>query len=99
MTEEPGDDQINFSISNNDKNSSELLMHDTEGNPNSSQDSTLSPINTPIRTVSKDFLGTPYFKMVNFPYRHHGSLEVKKLRVFNTSDPLKTYSVELNTWH
>ena len=62
MTEEPGDDQINFSISNNDKNSSELLMHYTEGNPNSSQDSTLSPINTSIRADPEIFWGHHFLK-------------------------------------
>ena len=31
-----------------------------------------------------------------FPYRHHDCLGVRKLQFFNTSDPLKTYSVESN---
>ena len=43
------------------------------------------------------FWGTPFFKVMIFPYRHHGCLRVRKLRVFNTSDLLKTYSVESNT--
>ena len=42
------------------------------------------------------FLGTPFFEMVIFPYRHHGCLGVRKLRVFNISDPLRTYFVESN---
>ena len=46
------------------------------------------------RAVSGDFLGTLFFEIVIFSYRHRGSLGVRKLRVFNTSDPLKTYSVE-----
>ena len=31
-----------------------------------------------IRAVSRDFLGTLFFEMVIFPYRHHGSLWVRK---------------------
>ena len=46
-----------------------------------------------IRAISRDVLG----KMVIVPYRHHGFLGVRRLRVFNTSDPLKTYSVQSNT--
>ena len=49
-----------------------------------------------IRVVSRDFLGTLFFKMVIFPYRHHSCLGVRKLQIFNISDPLKTYSVESN---
>ena len=46
------------------------------------------------RAVSRDVLGTLVFEMVNFSNRHRGCLGVRKLRVFNTSHPLKTYSVE-----
>ena len=49
------------------------------------------------RAVSREFLGTPFFEMVIFPYRHHGCLGVRQLRVFNSSNLLKTYSVESNT--
>ena len=42
------------------------------------------------------FWGHRFFEIVIFPYRHHGCVGVKKLRVFNTSDPLKSYSVESN---
>ena len=49
-----------------------------------------------VRAVSRDLLGIPFFKMVIFPYRHHGCLGVRKLQVFNSTNPLKTYSVESN---
>ena len=48
------------------------------------------------RAVSRDFLGKLFFEMVIFPYRHHVCLGVRKLIVLNTSDPVKTYSVESN---
>ena len=38
--------------------------------------------------------GTSIFEMVIFPYRHCGCLRVRKLQVFKTSDPLKSYFVE-----
>ena len=40
-------------------------------------------------------LGALFFEMVISSCRHRGCLRVKKLRVFKTSDPLKTYSVGL----
>ena len=49
------------------------------------------------RAISREFLGTLFFEMVIFSYRQHGCLGVRKLKVFNTSDPLETYSVESNT--
>ena len=52
-----------------------------------------------FRAISRDFSGTPHFEMVIFPYQHHCSLEMRKLWVFNTSDLLKTYSVESNRYH
>ena len=50
-----------------------------------------------INPVPRYFLGTPIFKMLIFPYRYRGCLEVRKLWVFKTSNPLKTYFVKLNT--
>ena len=47
-----------------------------------------SPYFKKTKAESRDFLGTPFFKMVIFPYRHHGCLGVRKLWVFNTSDSL-----------
>ena len=46
------------------------------------------------RALSRDFLRTTFFEMVLFSYRHRGCLGVRKVWVFNTSDPLTTYSVE-----
>ena len=51
------------------------------------------------RAVSRDFLGTLLFKMVIFPYGHHGCLRVRKLWVFNTLESIKTYPVVSNTLH
>ena len=48
------------------------------------------------RALSRNFWGTPFFEKEILPYQHHGYLEVIKLQVFNTSDPLNTYSVESN---
>ena len=52
--------------------------------------------NEPYQGPIQRFFGTPFFEMVIFPYQHHGSLGVRKLQVFNTSDTLKTYSTESN---
>ena len=57
----------------------------------------LSNLRTQSRVISRGFLGTPLFEMVIFPYWHRGCLWVKTLRVFKTSDPIKTYSAESNT--
>ena len=46
MTEEPEEYQIYFSISDSDKNSSEQLTDDSQGIPDSSQVSTVPPINS-----------------------------------------------------
>ena len=40
------------------------------------------------RAVSRDFLWTPIFEMVIFPYQHHDCLGVKELQVSDTSDLL-----------
>ena len=50
-----------------------------------------------FRAVSRDFLGTPIFKLVIFPEQHCDCPWVRKLQVVKRSDPLKTYSVESNT--
>ena len=50
-----------------------------------------------IKTVPRCFLGTPIFKMVIFPYQYRGFLGIRKLWVFKTSNPVKTYRVKLNT--
>ena len=50
----------------------------------------------PHRAVSREFLGTPFFEMVIFPFFLPGG---EKIKSFNTSDPLKSYGVESNTQH
>ena len=41
------------------------------------------------RAVSRDFLETPFFEIAISSYQNNGCLEVRKLQVFNTSNPLK----------
>ena len=53
MTEEPGKDQIYFSISDSDENS---LMDDTQSIPDSRQVGTVPPINTSISHISTEFV-------------------------------------------
>ena len=48
LTEEPEDDQIYFSISDSDKNSSEQLTNDSGGIRDSSPMNAVRPINTSI---------------------------------------------------
>ena len=50
LTEEPIDDQIYFSISNRDKNSSEQLTDDSQGIPNSNQINAIPPITYSINS-------------------------------------------------
>ena len=54
--EEPGDDQTYFSISESDKNTSEQLMGDSQGTPDSSQVSAVPPINTSFSNISTEFV-------------------------------------------
>ena len=56
LTEESVDDQIYFSISDRDKNSSEQLTDDSQGIPNSSQINAVPPINTSILDISNEFV-------------------------------------------
>ena len=53
---EPGDDQTYFSISESDKNTSEQLMGDSQGIPDSSQVSAVPPINTSFSNISTEFV-------------------------------------------
>ena len=55
LTVEPIDDQIYFSISERDKNSSEQLTDDSQGIRDSSQINVLPPINTSILDISTEF--------------------------------------------
>ena len=55
LAEEPVDGQIYFSISNRDKNSSEQLMDDLQGIPDSSRINVVPPINTSILDISTKF--------------------------------------------
>ena len=56
LTQEPIDDQIYFSISDGDKNSSEQLTDDSQGIPDSSQVNAVPPINTSILVESIEFV-------------------------------------------
>ena len=56
MTEEPGDDQIYFSISESEKNLPEYLTDNSQCITDSSQDSTVSPINISISFISTEFV-------------------------------------------
>ena len=56
LTEEPVDDQIYFSISDRDKNSSEQLTDDSQGIPDSIQINAVPPINTSILEISIEFV-------------------------------------------
>ena len=56
LTEESVDDQIYFSISDTDKNSSEQLRDDSQGIPDSSQINAVPPINTSILDISTEFV-------------------------------------------
>ena len=56
LAEEPVDDQIYFSISDMDKNSSEQLTDDSQGVPVSSQINAVPPINTSILDISTEFV-------------------------------------------
>ena len=56
LTEESLDDQIYFSISDTDKNSSEQLRDDSQGIPDSSQINAVPPINTSILDISTEFV-------------------------------------------
>ena len=56
LTEEPEDDQIYFSISDSDKNSSEQLTNDSQGIRDSSSINTVPPINTSILDISTEFV-------------------------------------------
>ena len=56
LTEEPVDDQIYFSISDRDKNSSEQLTDDSQGIPDSSQINAVPPINISILNISTEFV-------------------------------------------
>ena len=56
ITEESLDDQIYFSISDTDKNSSEQLTDDSQGVPNSSQINAVPLTNTSILDISIEFV-------------------------------------------
>ena len=56
LREEPVDDQIYFSISDRDKNSSEQLTDDSQGIPDSIQINAVPPINTSILEISIEFV-------------------------------------------
>ena len=53
---EPGDDQTYFSISESDKNTSEQLMGDSQGIPDSSQVSAVPPINASFSNISTEIV-------------------------------------------
>ena len=55
MAEETGIDQIHFSISDSDKNSSEHLTDDSQGIADCSEVSTAPPINTLISYITTEF--------------------------------------------
>ena len=55
LTEEPVDEQIYFSISDMDKNSSEQLTDDSQCIPDSCQINAVPPINTSILDISTEF--------------------------------------------
>ena len=56
LIEEPVDDQIYFSISDTDNNSSEQLTDDLHDIPYSSQINAVPPINTSILDISTEFV-------------------------------------------
>ena len=56
LIEEPVDDQIYFSISDTDKNSSEQLTDDSHDIPYLSQINAVPPINTSILDISTEFV-------------------------------------------
>ena len=56
LREEPVNDQIYFSISKRDKNSSKQLTDDSQDTPDSSQINVVPPINTSILDISTEFV-------------------------------------------
>ena len=56
LREEPVNDQIYFSISERDKNSSKQLTDDSQDTPDSSQINVVPPINTSILDISTEFV-------------------------------------------
>ena len=65
LTEEPEDDQIYFSISDSDKNSSEQLTNDSRGMRDSSPINTVPPINTSVLDISTEFVTENLFGSIS----------------------------------
>ena len=79
LTEEPVDDQIYFSISGTDKNSSEQLTDDSQGIPDCSQINAVPPINTSILDIPTEFVTENLFVIK--------SKENNLIPPFNTDTP------------